>query len=72
MRRIWYWYQAYQQPVANPLLVKLFQALNKLSGAQDLASAYALAVDYEDSRSADAILTRFLNDNWPKLATSTP
>jgi exosortase A len=72
MRRIWYWYQAYQQPVANPLQVKLLQALNKLSGAHDVASAYALAVDYEDSRSADAALTRFLNDNWPHLAATTP
>jgi EpsI family protein len=72
MRRIWYWYYAYKQPVANPLEVKLLQALNKLSGAHEVASVYALAVDYEDSRTADAALTRFLNDSWPELVTASP
>jgi exosortase A len=71
-RRLWYWYQVYQQPVANPLQVKLLQALNKLSGAHGVASVYALAVDYEDSRSADAALTRFLEDNWPHLVATAP
>lgn len=72
MRRIWYWYYAYMRPVANPLEVKLLQALNKLSGAHEVASAYALAVDYEDSRTADAVLIRFLNDSWPELVTASP
>jgi hypothetical protein len=37
-----------------------------------VASGYALAVDYEDSRTADATLTRFIKDNWPELATTRP
>ncbi len=72
MRRIWYWYYAYKQPVANPLEAKLLQALNKLSGAHEVASGYALAVDYEDSRTADATLTRFIKDNWSELTTTSP
>lgn len=72
MRRIWYWFYAYKRPVANPMEVKLLQALNKLSGAHEVVSGYALAVDYEDSLTADATLTRFIKDSWPELATTSP
>jgi exosortase A len=72
MRRIWYWFYAYKRPVTSAMGVKLLQALNKLSGAHEVASGYALAVDYEDSRTADATLTRFIKDNWPELATTSP
>ena len=63
-RRIWHGFEAYNQFSSSGIKVKLWQALNRLSGSPYLSSVYAVAVDYEQSLQADQLLTLFLQDNW--------
>lgn len=66
-RRIWSWYQLRGEHHANPLKIKLYQALAKLIGAPQEASVYALQIDYENTEHANQRLTQFLQDNWDSL-----
>lgn len=63
-RLIWHGFQAYDRFANNGIQVKLWQALNRLSGSTYLSSVYAIAIDYEDSQHAEQQLTRFMTDNW--------
>tara|TARA_R110001583_G_scaffold180049_2_gene337045 strand:- start:1077 stop:2645 length:1569 start_codon:yes stop_codon:yes gene_type:complete len=66
-RKVWHWFQAYNQFANNGLQVKLWQALSRLSGSAYLSSVYAIAIDYEDSQQAEQQLSLFMADNWQQI-----
>ncbi len=66
-RQVWHWYQAYQQFASSGIKIKLWQALNRLSGSPYPSSVYAIAVDYQDDQQPEQLLTQFMSDNWTQI-----
>ncbi|MFT5722819.1 MAG: exosortase A [Motiliproteus sp.] len=63
-RQVWHWFEAYDRFANNGIQIKLWQALNRLTGSAYLSSVYAIAIDYQDSLQAEQQLTGFMTANW--------
>ncbi|MFT6915411.1 MAG: exosortase A [Motiliproteus sp.] len=66
-RQVWHWFEAYDRFANNGIQIKLWQALNRLTGSAYLSSVYAIAIDYEDSLQAEQQLTGFMTANWQRI-----
>lgn len=71
---IWAWYRVMGFNEANPIKVKIFQALSKLSGGSKGGTYFSMAavVEKGDIESQRALLKSFLQENADALLMSLP
>lgn len=66
-RVIWYWYDVAGRQTDDPLMVKAYEVVGRLTG-DSRASVFALAADYkQDPNEAEATMADFLDTVYPHL-----